>query len=175
MADEEQVGDVATSPPPAKAGFPMGTLVIVLVGVLLSVGGNAAVVMFLHPKAAPAEAAKPAAAEIKVKTTVHLDTFVVNLPDPEHHAYLRIGIEIGLNKEPEKKSEKAEKAEGAAAQPIAEIRDIVIAVVSQSKPDDLLMPEGKKKLKEDLVKQLKESLPEIGVQEVYFTEFLMQH
>ena len=150
----------------------MVTLVIVLVGVLLSVGGNATLVMFLHPKAAPAEAAKPAVSEIKVKTTVHLDTFVVNLTDPEHHAYLRSGIEIGLNKEPEKKSEKAE---GAATQPIAEIRDIVIAVVSQSKPDVLLMPEGKKKLKEDLVKQLKESLPKIGVQEVYFTEFLMQH
>ena len=175
MAKEEQLEEGTVAQAPAKAGFPMVMLAIVMFGVVLSVGGNAGVMIFMRPKTATPEAAKPVVVETKVKSTVHLETFVVNLPDPEHHAYLRIGIEIGLNKEPEKKTEKAEKADGASTQPIAEIRDIVIAVVSQTKPDDLATVEGKKKLKEDLVKQLKEALPEIGVQEVYFTEFLMQH
>ena len=150
-------------------------MILLLVGVLLTVGGNAAVFILLKPKAAPAEAVKAVIVEPTVKSTMHLETFVVNLPDPEHHAYLRVGVELGLTKEEGKKGEKSEKAEPAGAGPIPEVRDTIINVLSQSKPDELLTSEGKAKLKEDLVKQLKEKLPELGVKEVYFTEFLMQH
>lgn len=152
----------------------MGTLILVLVAVLLTVGGNAAVFFFLRPKATPVEVPKAAVVENKVKSTLHLETFVVNLPDPEHRAYLRVGIEIGLNKE-EKEKKEGEKPEAAGPGPVPEVRDTVIAVLSESKPDELLTAEGKKALKEELTKKLREKLPELGVQEVYFTEFLMQH
>jgi flagellar basal body-associated protein FliL len=152
----------------------MGTLILVLLAVLLTVGGNAAVYMFLRPKAGPAEAAKVVVVESSVKSMMHLETFVVNLPDPEHHSYLRIGIELGLNKE-EKEKKEGEKPEAGASGPVPEIRDTIISVLSESKPEDLVTAEGKKALKELLVKKLREKLPELGVQEVYFTEFLMQH
>src|SRR3981081_1972168 len=36
----------------------------------------------------------------RVKTYLHLETFVLNLEDPEQRSYLRIGIDLGLRKEP---------------------------------------------------------------------------
>ena len=172
VSDEETIPE--GQPPAEKPKKSMGPLILVLVGVLLTVGGNAAVFIFLRPKAGPAEAPKAVVVENKVKSILHLDTFVVNLPDPEHHAYLRVGMDIGLNKE-EKEKKEGEKPEAGAAGPIPAVRDTIIAVLSESKPDDLISAEGKKALKEQLVKKLQEKLPELGAQEVYFTEFLMQH
>jgi len=171
VSEEQPVAEGQAAPKPKKS---LGTVILVLVAVLLTVGGNAAVFFFLRPKAAPAEPAKTVVVEAKVKSTIHLDTFVVNLPDPEHKAYLRVGIDLGSNKE-EKEKKEGEKPEAAGPGPVPEIRDTIIAVLSESKPEDLLTSDGKKALKEQLVRRLRDKLPELGVQEVYFTEFLMQH
>lgn len=103
-----------------------------------------------------------------VLAPLHLEDFVVNLSDRDGHSYLRVGIDLGVeNENPKAKSETK-----PATVPV--IRDSVIALLSTMQSDDLLTPEGKTKLKQDLIKSLNDRLPELKVREVYFNEFMVQ-
>lgn len=100
----------------------------------------------------------------RVRSTLHLETFVLNLADADQRSYLRVGIDLGLNQE----------AKHEEAAPIAQVRDIILGVLAEAKVADLMSVEGKKKLKEDLLRALQERMPQLGVEAVYFTEFLIQ-
>lgn len=102
-----------------------------------------------------------------VRSTLHLDTFVINLADPEEKAYLRVGIDLGLSGELKAKS-------GQGGPPVAQARDAILTVLSVYKPDELLTPAGKAKLKSEIVQRLQQQVPELGVREPYFTDFLVQ-
>ena len=97
--------------------------------------------------------------------TLHLDTFILNLAEPEQHAYLRVGIDLGL-------SQAVESKDSPRATALA--RDTILTVLATAQPDEILTPAGKAKLKTDLVQALRNRAPELGVQDVYFTEFLVQ-
>jgi len=100
-----------------------------------------------------------------VKSSLHLETFVLNLADREQRSYLRVGIDLGLGRETGK---------GENAPPVAQVRDTILGVLALSKVDELMTAPGKAKLKQDLLRALQERVPELEVQEVYFTEFLIQ-
>jgi len=102
---------------------------------------------------------------LQVKGTLHLETFVLNLADPGQRSYLRVGIDLGLGRE-------LGKGENAAA--VGPVRDTIVGVLAQSRVDELLTAKGKAKLKEDLLRALQERVPGLEVEEVYFTEFLIQ-
>jgi len=106
----------------------------------------------------------------QVKAVLHLESFVVNLADPEENRFLRVGIDLGLENPVSNQEGKA--AEGAV--PTARIRDCILEVLSTWQSDALLAPEGKEKLKKELVHALQARVPELGVREVYFTDFLVQ-
>jgi len=107
-----------------------------------------------------------AGAEGAAESTLALETFVVNLTGSGQRAYLRVGITLGLA-HPLPKN----KPEGV---PTALVRDTILSVLATAQPDDLLKLEGKRQLKEELLKALQERVPQIAVQNVYFTEFLVQ-
>ena len=100
-----------------------------------------------------------------VQSTLHLDTFILNLADEDQRSYLRVGIDLGLSKE-------LKRTENGP--PVALLRDTILGVLGQAKVDDLLTPQGKAKLKVDVLHALQERAPYLGIQEVYFTEFLIQ-
>jgi flagellar protein FliL len=99
-----------------------------------------------------------------IQSTLHLDTFVINLADVDQRSYLRVGIDLGLNRELKRD----------AAPPIAAVRDAVLGVLAQYKADDLMTAAGKTNLKEALLHALQQRVPQLGVREIYFTEFLIQ-
>jgi flagellar FliL protein len=102
-----------------------------------------------------------------VKFTLHLETFVINLSQPDENAYLRVGVDLGLDRElPGKDEERAPS--------IAAIRDTVLGVLAASRAQELLTAEGKQKLKDQILAQLQRRIPELRAREVYFTEFLIQ-
>jgi flagellar basal body-associated protein FliL len=101
-----------------------------------------------------------------VKGTLHLETFVLNLADPDQRSYLRVGIDLGLGRE-------AGKGNGNDA-PVAEVRDTILGVLGRYRVDELLTEAGKAKVKADTLHALQERLPGLEVEEVYFTEFLIQ-
>jgi flagellar basal body-associated protein FliL len=99
------------------------------------------------------------------EATLPLETFVVNLNSGQR-AYLRVGITLGLaHTLPEGKVE---------ASSVAIVRDTVLAVLATGQPEELVKIEGKRQLKEQLLKALQEHVPRMAVQNVYFTEFLVQ-
>lgn len=99
-----------------------------------------------------------------VRSTLHLETFVMNLADPGQRSYLRVGIDLGLGRE-------LSKGESA---PVGLVRDTILGVLGEAKGDDLLTAKGKAKLKEDVLHALQERVPGLAVEDVYFTEFLIQ-
>jgi len=122
--------------------------------------------MFRH---SASTAHKKAKADPEARAFLHLDPFVVNLADPRGDQFLRIGIDLGL----ERASEE-HKGTGQSELPNARARDTILMVLTTCNADDLMAPAGKAKLKDELTKALREHVPELGVQEVYFTEFLLQ-
>jgi flagellar basal body-associated protein FliL len=101
----------------------------------------------------------------KVRSTLHLETFVLNLADTDQRSYLRVGVDLGLNREAKHGEELA---------PVAEVRDTILGVLAEAKVDELMTAAGKSKLKENLLHALQQRVPQMGVGEVYFTEFLIQ-
>jgi flagellar FliL protein len=98
-----------------------------------------------------------------VAYTFPLDTFVVNLSGAER-AYLRVGIALGLARAPQRKEEL----------PVAMLRDTIVSILSTVKPQEVAAAEGKGKLKGEILRALQERAPQLGIREVYWTEFLVQ-
>jgi flagellar basal body-associated protein FliL len=96
---------------------------------------------------------------------LHLETFVINLADPQQRSYLRVGIDLGLNHE---------IGRGEQARAVAPARDVILSVLAQASVEELLTTKGKASLKQSVLSALQERLPGLGVEEVYFTEFLIQ-
>jgi flagellar basal body-associated protein FliL len=76
-----------------------------------------------------------APANSAVKSTLHLETFVLNLADREQRSYLRVGVDLGLGRE---------MTHGEEA-PTARLRDTILTVLATAKAEDLLTAEGKAK------------------------------
>jgi flagellar basal body-associated protein FliL len=98
--------------------------------------------------------------------TVALETFVVNLSGSGQRAYLRVGITLGLaHSLPHNQPEVL---------PTALVRDTVLSVLATAQPGELLNAEGKRQLKDELLKALQQRVPKLAIENVYFTEFLVQ-
>ena len=106
----------------------------------------------------------------EVKAVMRLETFVVNLADPEEGRFLRVGIDLGLENPPTAKGGHGEESGVSTAR----IRDTILGVLTTWRSDALLASDGKQKLKDELVRALRTRVPELGVREVYFTDFLVQ-
>jgi len=126
--------------------------------------GVAGGIWFYHGKAS--KASSQADGNTKVRDVLHLETFVLNLDSSDQRAYLRVGIDLGLAGEP--KSRQSESV------PVALVRDTILSVLSSAKPDEILTAAGKQTLKGNLRKALQQRVPELQVEDVYFTEFLIQ-
>lgn len=104
------------------------------------------------------------------KYLIPLEGFTVNLADPEETHFLRVTISLGIDKLPE----GVEKDKPTAAIPVARVRDAILGVLTASKANELLTPDGKVQLKKNVLIAVQRNVPELGVREVYFTEFLVQ-
>jgi flagellar basal body-associated protein FliL len=138
---------------PGRGGFFFPVIAIALIGAGL-----------LYWNARKSEAAA-SGSNSPVKSTLHLETFVLNLADPDQRAFLRVGIDLGLGRS---------MGRGEDTPPVAQIRDTILGVLAESRVDDLLTEKGKAKLKADLLHALQERVPGQMVEEVYFTELLIQ-
>ena len=171
MADTEEQSE-AESPEEAQPAKKSSGMFFVVIGiVVLVLAGGGGFFFLKRAKAAPprteeggGEKAPPAPSEIK--TVLHLETFTVNMDDPEQKTYLRIGIDLGLA--------SASKGESKAPSPTALVRDTILNVLMVAKPADVATAEGKNQLKQRLLEALQQRAPELDVREIYFTEFLLQ-
>lgn len=144
------------------------TMLISMVLFALVVGGGA--VWFVQQRDHTTEASKARDSSAAPKYIVHLEGFTVNLADPEETHFLRATIDLGIDRLPE----GAQKDKPSLSLPVARIRDAILSVLTVSKANDLLTPEGKAQLKKNLLDSLNRAVPELDVREIYFTEFLVQ-
>ena len=166
MPEEENINAIESEPEPEQSGNKKLLFAGLAFLLLLGIGGAG---WFLFSQAAAEEEENPEG-EPEVTAFAHLENFVVNLADPEEHRYLRVGIDLGL----EHAVESGGGHEGGGELPTALIRDSILTVLSTWTSDELLTPEGKKKLKKELASALQKRVPELSVQEVYFNDFLVQ-
>jgi len=159
LANIGNMPDVQVSPAPKKAHKKKkgGLAVVLALGL-----GAAGIFVWLRPQPSTS-AAEGAAAE----STLALETFVVNLNGSGQRAYLRVGITLGMAHP----LSTGNRAEGV---PMALVRDTILSVLATAQPEELLRIEGKRQLKEELLKALQERVPQMAIENVYFTEFLVQ-
>jgi flagellar protein FliL len=156
--------------PPAGATVKKSSVPLLLGIALLAVAGGGGSAWFVLERSHTAEASRTPETNSAPKYLVHLEGFTVNLADPEETHFLRVTMDLGIDRLPE----GADKEKAAAVLPVGRIRDAILSVLTAGKADALLTSEGKTQLKKNLVESLNHSVPEVGVREVYFTEFLVQ-
>jgi len=172
MADSTEKAAIAANPPAgatvvvrekSSAGMMIGIVLLAIAG-----GGGSAWFMVQRGRATESSSAteRPSAP----KYLLHLEGFTVNLADPEETHFLRVTMDLGVDHLPE----GTEKEKSTAMVPVGRIRDAVLSVLTSCKADVLLTQEGKNQLKKGLVDALVRNVPELGVRDVYFTEFLVQ-
>jgi flagellar FliL protein len=137
---------------------------------LLAVAGSGGAAWFVMQRGRAMDADRSVGVSGAPKYLVHLEGFTVNLADAEETHFLRVTMDLGIDRLPD----GVEKEKAASAMPVGRMRDAILAVLTVCKADTLLTPEGKTQLKKNLVDSLNHSVPELGVREVYFTEFLVQ-
>lgn len=159
------------APAAAAAAKKSGSKLPLIIGAAVVVIALGAGGWIWHSRSAKAQAAEAQSTDApkksEIKSVMHLESFVVNLQGASDNGYLRVGIDLGLAAEP-KEGEKD-------ASPVGRLRDAILTVLGTRTIDELLTPDGKVKLKQDILKSINTSVPEIECKEVYFTEFLVQH
>lgn len=150
-------------------------LIVIAAAVVLFLGlGGGGYWYASHHDLAFSREAKSKAAPVSNKdapptAVLQLHSFVVNLADPERSAFLRIGIALGLDKP------LAQSGDSGKDSPYTpQIRDAVLSVLSTWTSGELLAPGGRKRLKQQLLQTLQKRIPELGVTDIYFTDYLIQ-
>lgn len=135
------------------------TVLTVLIGIALGVGGTIAAQTFIFKKPATAETLKEKPK--KDGPVVSIGEFTVNL---QHGAFLKTTIAVeGVDT----KAEETIKAKDAF------LKDRVNLVLSSKSLEDVQSPEAREKLKQELTKKLNE-VAEDKIQDVLFQSFIYQ-
>ncbi len=118
--------------------------------------------------------AKPAKQSHRVKAAYELGEFTVNLADYDPPRYLRAKIVLGL-REPLPGGGQGEKSPLGHYELM--MRDAALEVLTSKHFSELLTLDGKRKLKTELKRRFEtitEADPQIKVEEIYLTDFVMQ-
>jgi flagellar FliL protein len=165
-------------------GTPLIPLVLAMV---VTVGGavGGGIYWLTRSGRLPVQAASSAAAAVaKVEPPktrlIQLDPMLVNLADQDGTGYLRLVIVLRVDEPELKKDEKPkeekppEKGKTIVNEDDVMVRDAALAVLGRETSGTLLAPEGKEHLKQALHAALAEHVPTLKVEDVLFTEFLVQ-
>ena len=189
MAEDKDKGkEGAAEEAPAKPKSKKKLFIIIGVVVLI-VGGGAG--FFLMSGSAPKEAteggepAEAAHEEENEYKTVELDTMIVNLSSNASFLKTKLLLQYDPKVVGEGGAAKAEGEEGgkkSAALPgklherEAMVRDAMIRVMSSKKAEDVLTPEGKEQLKEELIEAINEAsgLEEPPIVAIFYVDFIIQ-
>ncbi|MCC6484566.1 MAG: flagellar basal body-associated FliL family protein [Armatimonadetes bacterium] len=143
-------------------------LPIVILVLVLALAGTGFVLLKGGGK--PKKDARPAP---KALVMMPLEEFVVNLADTQDPHYLKLEINLGIAGEAPAGGGEGH-GEGSADPRLPVIRDSIISTVAHYSYAQLLRPEGKERLKEDILKELEHADPTLEARKIYFTNFAMQ-
>ncbi|MBB5412531.1 flagellar FliL protein [Paraburkholderia sp. MM5496-R1] len=155
---------------PASPG-PMKRIILIVLIALIAAGAAGAGVWFFMSKRAPvAVSAEAAPAQSAVPLFFPLESMTVNLQsdDGQQH-FLRIGLTLKLGDA---------ATQQALTDHMPEVRSRILLALSNKHPEELAPLEGKRALAEELKTLITEPIDKgaapIRVQDVLFTEFVVQ-
>lgn len=108
------------------------------------------------------------AAEAKDETfgiIYKMEPFIVNLLGRDGKRYLKTTIEFEV---------KNRDVKNEFTQHTPQLRDAILLLLTSKSFEDISKPEGKLRLKNELIARINQILPGAGVQTLYFTEFVVQ-
>jgi flagellar FliL protein len=149
---------------PAPAPKKRGKLPILIALAVLVAAGGGGVFWWLSPRdAAAEEKAGPVA-------VVALEPFLVNLADPQASRFLRASISLVLDGE----HGEALAHEGKESIALTKVRSAVLELLAEQTSAALVTPAGKTALKAAIAERAGHVLAHIKVQDVLFTDFVVQ-
>ncbi|MCJ7603145.1 MAG: flagellar basal body-associated FliL family protein [Desulfobulbaceae bacterium] len=163
MAEEQAKAGEGTEEPKKKSK----KILFIILGaaiLLLGVGGFFAYTQFLAPKAQQV-AVNPADMLETVGEIVTLEPFVVNLADPRGNRYVKIKISLELET-----LEAADRVQKITPK----LRDIVIMMLTSLSFEEVMTPEGKLRIKDELLERFSIETRPYKVKNIYFSEFVVQ-
>lgn len=181
MAEEEAVEEQEEEQQGEKKSSSMMLIIIIVVLILvILIGGIAAILMMggeddsqmqqqpqtmersANQQQMPSRSSAPLA---EIGPMFPLDAFTVNLLSESGRRYLKVEMNVELSGE-ELGAELESKT--------AVVRDIIIRLLSSKSLEEISTAKGKEKLKEQIVDQLNMRLSDGHINNVYFTEFVVQ-
>ncbi|RTZ68421.1 MAG: flagellar basal body protein FliL, partial [Aquificaceae bacterium] len=96
---------------------------------------------------------------------ISVGDFVVNLADTDVQRFVKVSVTIEVMNE---------KVQNEVNQMMPAIKDAINDLISSKYYRDVRTPEGRERLKIELLKRLNALLPEGGIKAVYFTQFVVQ-
>ena len=94
-----------------------------------------------------------------------MDSFVINLANPDLPKYLKVKIE--MESQESKPNEEFDKRK-------PQIRDSILLILTGKTSKEVSDSEGKAKLKEEILLKVNQLLQGVKIRAVYFTEFVVQ-
>jgi len=159
MAEEKEQ---AAEAPPKKSK----TMLFIILGVVVLLLGGGGFFAYTRMAAKPAETgAPPPEPEPVVGQIYAMSPFTVNLADPKGRRYLKLRIQIEVADE--KALEIVQKAD-----PV--LRDQVIMLLTSLSFEEVMTPEGKIRIREELLDRFNRALKPTRIKNIYFTEFIVQ-
>ncbi len=101
--------------------------------------------------------------KVEKETVVPLETFIINLAGSKGRRVAKVNIELSVQNDTVKSEIDQRKAQ---------IRDIIIIMLSGRSYEQVSSREGKEKLKDDLKDRVNEFLSKGKIKDIYFTEFI---
>ena len=160
MAEEEK--EQAAEAPPKKSK----TMLFVILGVVVLAAGGGGFFAYTKMTAKPAATEAPKPEPKPVVGQIHaMSPFTVNLADPKGRRYLKVRIQIEV---------ADEKALDIVKQADPLLRDQVIMLLTSLSFEEVMTPEGKIRIREELLDRFNRVLKPVRVKNIYFTEFIVQ-
>lgn len=156
MAEEKEAPENEEEVPKKKSK-PLFFIIAGVILLLLAGGGFFAYSTFVAPS--DEDAREP------LGEMFALEPFVVNLADPAGKRYLKVQIALELDNE--RAVANAERAE-------PKLRDTVISLLTALTFEEVMTPEGKIRLRDELLERFNVVMRPDRVRNIYFTEFVVQ-
>jgi len=172
--DKELESDATEAEPKGSAKrFPKKWIIIGAVVLVLGAGGYAAWNFLLaerspgepNTQTAETEQSTAQAKDERFGIICELEPFIVNLLDKEGRRYLKTTIEFEVENEDIKKE---------LSRRTPQLRDAILMLLTSKSFEDISKPEGKLRLKTEIIIRINQILPRTGIRTLYFTEFVVQ-
>jgi len=161
MAEANEKDQAAAEPPKKSKGM----LFIILGLLVLLLGGGFFAYTKMIAKPAGKGAPVPEKPEPIVGKIYSLSPFTVNLADPKGRRYLKLKLQVEV---------KDDKTLDAVTKADPILRDQVIMLLTSLSFEEVMTPEGKIRIREDLIDRFNRVLKPNKVKNIYFTDFIVQ-